>query len=206
MSGWKYISIVVLMLLGGAIYFGYWTVGQYNVALDVQDVAYSQFSASLSAYTKAILDKSKTATTTDVSEVSTTTEPVVIWEAATTTPDIFLTFPAAGSDIYIGCSYKIVWQPSVIIRSLGVALIDAGNLKAMGPIASGISATSSTTGFESFTWKVGNVWPGEYFILISKINDVESETKSKYFMVHKMPEDISASKRGTVCEESGGSF
>jgi len=203
MSGWKYISIVVLILLGGTIYFGYWALSQYNLALDAYDASYSQLSASFAAYTEAASEQS-TATTTGISEISTTTIPVEVSEAATTTPNISLTFPTTGDDVYIGCSYKIAWQPSATIQSLNMALIDAGTLKAAGPIASGLSATSSTTGFESLVWKVGNVWPGEYFIGISKINDVESETKSKYFMIHKMPEDIGASKREDLCEESGG--
>jgi hypothetical protein len=96
MANWKYISIIVLVLLGGISYFGYWAFNQNKLALDAYDVSYSQLSASFAAHTKVILDRT-TATITDISDI------------ATTSPDIFLTFPTAGDKVYIGCNYKIAW-------------------------------------------------------------------------------------------------
>ena len=58
----------------------------------------------------------------------------------------------------------------------------------MGPIASGLSATSTDTAFEYLDWKVGKVWPGEYYILISKINEQKTSKESGEFTVRQIPE------------------
>lgn len=198
MANWKYISIVVLVLIGGTMYFWYWSLDQFDLAFKDFDVSYSQLSASLAANAKRIASStvatSTVATTTDISEI------------ATTTPDISIVFPAKGNKVYIGCSYKISWQPLATLRSWDMALIDAGTRKAAGPIASGLPMASSTTGFESLAWKVGDVWPGGYYIVMSKINGVDTDTRSEFFSINKMPKSISASERKNICKESGGSF
>ena len=98
-------------------------------------------------------------------------------------------------------------QSSTTIHSLETALVDAGTRETTGPIASGLARENKIEpNSQSLDWKVGVVWPGEYFILISKINGVEIETKSKFFMIHEIPEGISTSERESMCKKSNGSF
>ncbi len=203
MSGWKYISIVVLILLGGVMYFGYWALSQYNLALDTYGASYAQLSASFAAYTKAV--SGRTATTTDVSEISTTTPPISGSEIATTTPDISLAFPTTGNDVYIGCSYKIAWQASTTIQSLKVALIDVGTQEASGPIASGLAKENTIEkDSQNLKWKVGVVLPGAYYIKVSNINNIAVEIQSKVFEINKMPVDINTNEQKNICKKSGG--
>ncbi len=189
-----YIAIIVLVLIGGTLSFGYWSIDQFNLALNTFDTSLNQLSASLAANTRPIPNNT-TATTTDVVEI------------ATTTPDVTITFPAKGKDVYIGCTYQLSLQSSTTIRSLETTIVDAGTGEVAGPIASGLARINKLEqNSQSLDWKVGEVWHGEYFILLSKINGVEIETKSKYFMIHKMSENVSASKREKICKESNGSF
>lgn len=185
MSRWKYISyisIVVVVLLGGALSFGGWALSQFEIAFRDIDISYSQLGASVAANVKLVPDDT-VATTTGA--VATTTGAVE--EVATTTPDIKITSPAKGDDIYIGCSYKISWQPTTTIKALDIALVDSGTQKPAGPIISGLSATSTEVGFKDLDWKVGNVWPGEYYILISKTNGQEVQKRSGMFTVSNIP-------------------
>lgn len=212
MSGWKYISIVVLILLGGTIYFGYWALSQYNLALDTYSASYSQLSASLAAYTKIALGRT-TATTTDISEISTTTpqnisttSPIIISTSATSTDlKLSFVFPNKDNEVYTGCTYQIPLQSSTTIRSLGTALIDAGTRETIGPIASGLAKESIIEkGSQNLKWKVGVVWPGTYYIKVSNINGIDAEIKSKVFGINKMPADIPTDEKKTICKESGG--
>lgn len=200
MQNWKYISIIVLLLLGAASFFGYWGVNQYKLALDAYDASYSQLSASIATHTKIILDRT-TATNTDISGT------------ATTSPDISLIFPPTGDDVYSGCSYKITWETSTTtasstpIKSLDVALIDAETQEAMGQIASGLlKRYELEPDSQSLDWKVGVVLPGEYFILVSQIDSLEEDVKSKHFAVQQMPKSINADEQKNICKESGGLF
>lgn len=94
-----------------------------------------------------------------------------------------------------------------MISSLETALVDAGTRENVGPIASGLArAYEIKSGSQGLEWKVGVVWPGEYFILISEINGIEKEVESKYFMIHKMPENISIDEKEEICKKSDGLF
>ncbi len=222
MSGWKYISIIVLILLGGTVYFGYWALSQYNLALDTYGASYSQLGASFAAYSKNVLDRT-TATTTDSLEISTTTPqaistttPIIISASATSTPleTPFLTgatevklsfiFPKKNNEVYIGCTYQIPLQASTTIHLLGAALIDAGTRETIGPIASGLAKENAIEkNSQNLKWKVGVVWPGRYYLKISKINGSDTEIKSKVFEINKMPVDISTDEQKKICKESG---
>lgn len=212
MSGWKYISIVVLILLGGTIYFGYWALSQYNLALDTYSASYRQLGASFAAYTKVVLGRT-TATTTDISEISTTTPqtistttPIIISTSATST-DVKLSFvfPPKNTEVYSGCTYQIPLQSSTNIRSLGTALIDAGTRETIGPIASGLAKENTVEkDSQNLKWKVGVVWPGTYYIKVSSINGIAVEIKSKVFEINQMPVDIPTDEKKSMCKESGG--
>lgn len=211
MSGWKYISIIVLILLGGTVYFGYWALSQYNLALDTYDASYSQLSASFAVYSKNVLDRT-TATTTDSLEISTTTPqtistttPIIISTSATSTEvKLSFIFPKKNNEVYSGCTYQIPLQASTTIYSLGAALIDAGTRETIGPIASGLAKENAIEkNSQNLKWKVGVVWPGRYYIKVSKINGSDTEIKSKVFEINKMPVDISTDEQKKICKESG---
>jgi len=212
MSGWKYVSIVVLLLLGGIIYFGYWAYSQHNLALDAYSASYAQLSASFATYTKTALSW-RTATSTAISEISTTTpqnistsSPIIISTSATST-DLKLAFvlPNKDNEIYAGCTYQIPLQSTTTIRSLGVTLIDAGTREAIGPIASGLAKESAIEkGSQNLKWKVGAVWPGTYYFKVSSINGVDAEIRSKVFRINKVPVDMPTDEKMSICKGSGG--
>lgn len=210
MSGWKYISIIVSILLGGTGYFGYWALSQHNLALDTYGASYSQLGASFAAYSKSVLDQT-TATTTDSLEISTTTPqtistttPIILSTSATSTEvKLSFIFPKKNNDVYIGCTYQIPLQASTTIHSLGAALIDAGTRETIGPIASGLAKENAIEkNSQNLSWKVGVVWPGKYYIKVSNINGIDVETRSNVFTISKMPNDISAAEREKKCKQS----
>jgi len=176
MSSWKYIVAVVSVSIGGTLLFGYWALGQYDLAFNNFDASYNQLAASIAANTKLASSK-RTATTTDSSTI------------ATTTPGISLLFPAKNDKIYIGCKYKISWQPSTttVVTSLGIALVDAGTKKPVVPTVSGLAATSTPLQSDYLDWKVGSTSPGEYYIHVSNINDQEITREGEIFTVKKLP-------------------
>ncbi len=206
------IALVVLVLIGGTLSFGFWSFRQFEHAFENLSVA--NFAGILQTYSsfkfnqRAELISTSSeifvgfATSTDLGLASTSPEtPVTI--ATSTDLQLSFTFPRRGDEVYIGCTYPISWQSSVLIFSLEAVLVDAGTRESMGPIASGL-ARESTIEKESqnLTWKVGSVWPGAYYIKIMKINDVEAEFRSKVFEIHEMPEGIGEDEKINICRES----
>ncbi|OHB19092.1 MAG: hypothetical protein A3D40_02355 [Parcubacteria group bacterium RIFCSPHIGHO2_02_FULL_40_12] len=58
---------------------------------------------------------------------------------------------------------------------------------------------------QNLNWKVGfSVWPGAYYIKVSKINGVEAEFRSGVFGINKMPEGIDEEEKINICRESSG--
>jgi hypothetical protein len=72
---------------------------------------------------------------------------------------------------------------------LKTALLDAGTREAIEPIASGLARENKIEpNSQNLDWKVGEVWPGKYYIKVSNINGVDLE--SKVFTIRKMPKGI----------------
>lgn len=218
MSGWKYISIVVLILLGGTIYSGYWILGQFNLAFNTFDTSYNQLSASFAAYTKAVSDQTTattTATTTDISEISTTTPETISTTtpevstnafATSTDPTVSFTFLQKDRGIYIGCTYQISWLASTTINSLEAALIDAGTRDAVLPDTSGLAKENTIEKGSQLNWKVGPGSPGAYYIKISRINNVAAVIRSKIFKINKAPDGSNEKEQRSLCEKTGGNL
>jgi len=90
-----------------------------------------------------------------------------------------------------------------MISSLEAALIDAGVREAIPPKTSGLAKENIIEKeSQNLNWKVGFVWPGAYYIKISKINGVEAVFRSKVFEINNMPKGISAAEREKICKES----
>ena len=164
MGSWKYITLIVLLLVGCTLFFRQWSLHQFDVAFKTFDVSYNELASSIAATNTIIVSN---ATSTQSAE----------------TPDMTLTFPQKGNVLYVGCNYTVTWNATSSITALEIALVDAGTRKPSGPKTSGLSSTSSPAQIESLHWKVGNVWPGNYFIAISSINGNTVDKKSDVFTI-----------------------
>ncbi len=199
MKSWKRITLVVFVLIGGTMSFGYWSISQFDSALD--DLSASYFTNSHSVY--PVRDNASNGVYPSSSELASTSleiSPEVSGELTASTGSelasisLSFTFPPKRDKVYIGCTYPISWQSSTTINSLETALVDAGARKAIEPKISGLAKENTIEkGSQNLNWKVGfSVWPGAYYIKVSKINDIEAEFRSKVFQINQMP-------KGTDC-------
>jgi len=85
------------------------------------------------------------------------------------------------------------------------ALIDAGSRETIEPVISGLAKENEIEpNSQSLAWKVGAIWPGEYYIKISKLDGFV--LRSGVFTIKKTPENINIDQREKICKESGGLF
>jgi len=200
MKNWVRVIIVSSFLVGGTGFFAHLSFKQLDNELNNLSASYLAAENITSTFLLNEIRNNRISTTTLGSASSTATT-----SATSTDVSFAIVFPPKNEDVYIGCSYQVPLVSSTTIRSLETALIDAGTGEATGPIASGLAKENSVdASSQSFIWKIGAVWPGEYVISVSKIDGVEASTKSKYFVIDKIPEGISALERGNLCKESGG--
>lgn len=216
------IFLVCLVLAGGTAFFAYQFLNQFNKAID--DISASSFAI---ANTPPILFSDKTnkeqipTSTQETISTSTLTTPTED-QIPTSTPETVSTstltsttstdlkpsfiFSKKNNKVYIGCTYQLFsFQSSTTIRSLGTVLIDAGAIEIVEPTASGLARKNKIEpNSQSLDWKVGAVWPGEYYIKASNINGADLE--SRVFAIRKMPKGISVGQKEKICKESDGSF
>lgn len=217
MQHWVRIVLAVLMLLGGTLSFGYWSLRQFDTIFDNLDTPYVANTLTASSSFKEDADgefasremSDALATPTDgiipPFTATTTTASTTPVTATSTDLEFSFTFPQKGDEVYIGCTYPISWQSSTTVQSLETALIDAGTRKPVGPIASGLARGNIVEqGSQNLKWQVGIVWPGEYFIELSKINGVEVDFRSKVFETNKIPAGMSEAEKTARCQSSGG--
>jgi len=209
MKSWKRITLVIFVLIGGTISFGYWSFQQFDNAFDY---AFENLSASYIAISPHAPELPlATATTTPVTATSTPTTSEASSTASSDQDDIDpkfqLIFSPKKNGVYIGCTYEISWLASTSIKSLETALIDAGTKETVGPKTSGL-AKENTIEKESqnLNWKVGFVWPGKYFISISNVNGVATDERSQKFIINKMPNGSDKKEQKNLCEETGGNL
>lgn len=219
MNSWKRIILVIFILIGGTMSFGYWSINQFDNAFD--NLSASYVAIALPVFSSFKKDTGLASTSPEISEtLATSTDETILAITSTTTTatatpitatstdlELSFTFPQKGDKVHTGCTYQISWQSSTTINSLGTTLIDAGIGKVAGPIASGLAKENSIEeDSQNLEWKVGNVWPGEYYIKVSKINGVDTETRSKVFIINRMPANTSTDRKENICKESGGLF
>jgi len=214
MKSWKRITLVIFVLIGGTISFGYWSINQFDSAFDNLSAPY--FANIHSVYPSFKQNTGSASTSPDISgELATSTDSVVASTSPETTatlatstdPKLFFTFPKIDTEVYIGCTYPISWFASTTIHSLETALIDAGTRDAVLPNTSGL-AKENTIKKESqhLNWKVGPGSPGAYYIKISRINDVVAVIRSKIFKINKIPNGSNEKEQKNLCEETGGNL
>lgn len=217
MKNWIRVALISFTLVGGTAFFAHQSLNQFDNALANLSASYIAIANTppISFSDKTSGEQISTTTpetaSTTTQEIASTTTLKIASASATssaTATDIKLSFVfPKKNEVYIGCTYKIPLQSSTTIQSLEAALVDSNTGETIGPIASGLAKVNKIKpDSQSLHWKVGVVWPGEYHILLSKINGVETGIKSKFFILYKIPEDISASERGKICKESGGSL
>jgi len=202
MKNWKRIFLMCSVLLGGTAFFGYWSFNQFNDVFD-------NLSASNLAIVKIspihFFDKTNKEgiLTTAPSSTSTTTPEGAFKSATSTEADLNLSFifPKENDEVYIGCTYQLSFQSSMIIHSLEAALIDVGAKEAAEPLVIGSAVENNIeSNSQSLDWKVGAVWPGEYYIKVSNINGIDLESHSKVFTISSIPKGVSADEKEKICE------
>ncbi|OHA94366.1 MAG: hypothetical protein A3C62_00645 [Candidatus Zambryskibacteria bacterium RIFCSPHIGHO2_02_FULL_39_16] len=217
MKSWKRITLVIFVLVGGTTSFGYWSIKQFDSVFDNLSATY--LANTHSVYPSFKRNAGLASTSPEIlGELATSTEGIILattstTTTATTTPvvtasanlELSFTFPQSNAQVYIGCTYPISWQSSATITSLETALIDAGTREAVGPKTGGLAKENTIKkDLANLEWKVGVVWPGAYYIKVSKINGVEAEFRSKTFQINKMPEGIDEEEKINICRESSG--
>ena len=211
MKNWIRIFLVSFVLIGGTISFGYWSINRFNQAFDVNLNA-SYLANTYSVYPVFKQNAGSASTSPEISgELATSTGSQSSPKAMTgeagqvtpTDPELSFTFPQKDTRVYIGCTYQISWQSSTTIHSLETVLVDAGTGESVGPIASGLEKENTIErDLQNLEWKVRVIWPGTYYIKVSKINGVEVEFRSKIFEINNMPKGIDEEEKINICGES----
>ena len=163
MKNWIRIFLVCFVLIGGTMYFGYWSINQFDTALD--NISAPYFASTHSVYPSFKQNTELASTSPEISgefvtstgsELASTSPEISVTLATSTDPKLSFTFPQKDTGVYIGCTYPISWQPSTMISSLEAALIDAGTREAIGPIASGLAKENTIEKkSQNLNWKVG---------------------------------------------------
>ncbi len=194
----RYIVFIIIILIGGAIIFRYWALNNINLALsdidknDVFEVYIPKkvvLEAIVEPENKGFSSSPTTEKVLTSSEVR-KEESVRVVNIDSKKLDISFISPKKDENLYIGCKYQISFYSSSAVNSIGMSLNDFGTRKAQGPIASGIAKEITGIDIKSIEWKIGNVWPGKYFISTLVVNGQDLSKKSSGFNINKIPEDI----------------
>jgi len=204
MKNWIRIFLISFVLVGGAAFFVYQSLNQFNNTLD------NLSASSASSFATAKIPPIPFSDKTSKEQIPTST-PEIISSSATSTKSIDLKpsfiFPKKNNKVYIGCTYQLSFQSSTTISSLEIALLDNGTNETIEPSASGIARENKIEpNSQSLDWKVGVVWPGKYYLKVSNINGADLENYSKVFTISKMTKGISVDEKEKICKESDGSF
>jgi hypothetical protein len=191
------ITIFVIILIGGTLSFGYWALKSFDKTFSSIDRSNELYYSSLASRLKSEippinLEASAVASVSSEPLASDNISTTVASDTQNTNnsqeTNFAFTFPTKGSNVSEGCQYNITWTSALPVNAIDFSLIDAGTLQATGPIASGLPKNVAENNMKNFIWKVGNVWPGEYYILASNINSQNENKKSSHFFINKIPE------------------
>ena len=187
MTNTKRILFIITIFIGGALFFAFWAINNFNVEIsNIEKLSESNITHQVSQ------NKEDVGTTTEnvlASAISTSSNEIIQdIKLDTGEPNFKFSFPTTTIDVYKGCKYKIFWTSAININSISLSLIDAGNKKLIGPVVSGIPKNISDKNSQSLEWKVGNIWPGKYYILVSEINEKSLIEKSSIINVNEIPD------------------
>lgn len=189
------IIVCSIILVGSTLFFAHWSINSLETELSRIDKIQETNLANIIAIQKTKQVEAES----PVTELSTTTTPE-LQTTAINVDDFKFTFPATYIDVYKECTYTVSWD-DIGIESIDIALIDAGTKEKMGPISSGIPKNIIGQNIKNFEWKVGNVWPGEYYIFVSKINNSEVQKKSALINIGGLSSDLDVNGRQAFCSE-----
>ncbi len=187
--------MIVFVLIGGTATFSYWSINQFNLAFNSLDTSY--LASTHEAYSSLRRQVDLASTSPQASQISASSTDTNI--------ELSFSFPKKGFNIYSGCTYEIPLQSSTTIASIEASLIDRGTKDLINITKSGLQKNIELeNSSQNFKWKVGSVWPGEYYIQTSKINGSDIQTKSEIFLINRMPEDIDVPAQKEICKQSNG--
>lgn len=189
------IFLVCFILVGGTALFAFQSLNRLNNALD-----------DISATNLAIANASPNSFSDHANTEQTPVATPEIIGASTTSTDLgpSFIFPKKGDEVYAGCTYSISFQ-SLKVSSLTTALIDAGSRDTIKPTESGLASKNNIEPVsQSFNWKVGMAFHGEYYIKATSVNG--AVFRSDVFNLKWFPRDISDGEKEKICRLSGGSF
>jgi hypothetical protein len=195
-KNWIRIVLVFTGLIGSTAAFGYWTLNQFNQVFD-----------NLGASYIAIADASPISLFDEANEgkVSITLLKTASNLLATTTSSEFnLLFPQKGKEVYADCTYMVPWQ-STTTNLIEIALVDAGTKMPVESRYSGLAREYVVEDdSQNFKWRVGAVWPGEYYLSVSKIDGVDQKMESNIFKLNRMPANLDKAEVADICLEANG--
>ncbi len=222
MKNWARIILVCFVLIGGTAFFAYQFLNQFNSALDslsassfaianIPPILFSDKTnkeqiptSSPLASQEPVAEAGEPTISTSTPETISTSTPETISTSATSTdlkPSLIF---SKISNVYIGCAYQLSFQSSTRIGSWETVLVDAGSKDTVESVASGLAKEYKIeSNSQSLDWKVGEVFPGKYYIKASNINGI---IRSKLFTIRKMPKGISADEKEKICKESDDSL
>jgi hypothetical protein len=202
----KRIILIIILLVGGAMIFRFWALSQFDKTLDSP-----KKEANFNGVIKKIFPEEKKVSELEIKkELETPSENQIIennlplleeTEPIEKELNLSFVFPVKENNVFIGCKYNVVWRSEIPSDKLKFSLVDAGMRKELGPITSGIPKTLTEVKVQSLEWKVGNVWPGRYYILISDINDEYTKKRSGVFNIKKISEGTSPDLVADFCKK-----
>lgn len=195
------IFFIATLLIGATGAFGYHAYQSFNSTLDELLVSSSVAQVARSITTAAPVSYTieKTDENTSVQEI-----PTVESNTVSSDMDMHFLFPVKNSDLYQGCTYTVSYESDTNADTAQVSLVDAGTFKESGPVASGLSVPMHVVNTSTYSWKVGPVWPGRYYLYTSMVHDTSTDIKSNSFQIRTIPSALNTREKEILCEDSGG--
>jgi hypothetical protein len=202
MKTWKRITLVSFVLVGSSLTFASWALNQFNDALAT--LGTPQVATVIRVRPPTLrLGTTTPATTTPATATSTLGQG----RQSDSSGRLSVDPPGKGGKVYVGCTYPISWQAPVKVASLETTLFDARTQTAV-PAATSRLIKAHTLSAEKLPlqWKIGGVWPGVYYLSISKINGTSLGERSSTFIIYAMPSALGSAEQKSLCESSGGTL
>lgn len=211
MKNAKRIILVTILLIGGTLIFGYWSLRQFDLVFNnttetsITKSIFSIFSKDKKNEVKDETNEEFPAPIVqDVEESPLVIETNIITnQEESEERELNLTFfsPVKENNFFIGCKYNIIWRSEVASDQLVFSLVDAGMRKKVSTFKSGMPENTTITNAKSLEWKVGDVWPGRYYVLISGASDEYLKKRSEVFEIKQIPQGTSPNLIADFCKK-----
>ncbi len=192
------ITLFIVIFIGGSLAFRYWALDNFNLAFSDFDKV-SVASSYIKETSKNEIISGEIVVPVVLNE---TTKILPVVEKEIKPEDLSFIFPLKGSSLYQGCKYDVILDSSSSINNIDYALVDVGTRTPIGPVSSGLPKNAQMEIANAIEWKVGNVWPGAYYILTSNINDKDIKKRSDFFNIKKIPSDVNLKDIEDFCKNN----